>query len=204
MVAGEGLRTFSRLLSSGRPVQILIRVLAHDNPGAGLDGNPFQSFRTELGYLGISHRQAAVDQSSAARHQHMLECFLSALDATRTSLHVINTGQRPAGKLLPLNAWLVAGAAIESRAHPFFRINPEAGDSAAVRMDFHGNPQPDTDWPVHPFRYLDDNGNKVTTELAFTFADYALLIERLRAPGIPGDGPGRGLSTGAVCLGNRR
>ena len=179
-VAGDGLRTFSRLLSSGRPVQILIRVLAHDNPGAGLDGDPFQSFRTELGYLGISHRQAAVDQSSAARHQHMLQCFLSALDATRTSLHIINTGQRPPGKLLPLNAWLVAGAAIESRAHPFFRINPEAGDSAAARMDFHGNPQSDIDWPVHPFRYLDDNGNRVGTELAFTFADYALLIERLR------------------------
>ncbi|MES9812774.1 MAG: ferredoxin [Candidatus Thiodiazotropha sp.] len=179
-VAGEGLRTFSRLLSSGRPVQILIRVLAHADPGAALDGDPLKSYRTELSYLGISHRQAVVDQSSAARHQHLLKCYLMALDATRTSLHVINTGMRPPGRLLPLNAWLVAGAAIESRAHPFFRINPEAGDSAAVRMDFSGNPQADRDWPLHPFRYLDDNGNSVTTELAFTFADYALLIERLR------------------------
>ncbi len=179
-MAGEGLRTFSRLLSSGRPVQILIRVLAHANPGAGLDEDAFRNFRTELGYLGISHRQAVVDQSSAARHQHLLQCYLSALDATRTSLHVINTGLRPPGRLLPLNAWLVAGAAIESRAHPFFRINPEAGDSAAMRMDFSGNPQQDRDWPLHPFHYLDDNGNPVDSELAFTFADYALLIERLR------------------------
>ncbi len=179
-VAGEGLRTFSRLLSSGRPVQILIRVLAHANPGAGLEGNHFRSYRTELSYLGISHRQAAVYQSSAARHQHLLGCYLSALNASRTSLHVINTGLRPPGKLLPLNAWLVAGAAIESRAHPFFRINPEAGDAAAMRMDFSGNPQQESDWPLHPFQYLDDNGNHVSTELAFTFADYALLIERLR------------------------
>ncbi|MCU7929485.1 MAG: ferredoxin [Candidatus Thiodiazotropha sp. (ex Codakia rugifera)] len=179
-VAGEGLRTFSRLLSSGRPIQILIRVLAHADPGAGLDGNPFQSFRTELSYLGISHRQAVVDQSSAARHQHLLKCYLMAMDATRTSLHVINTGLRPPGNLLPLNAWLVAGSAIESRAHPFFRINPEAGDSASVRMDFSDNPQADCDWPLHPFQYLDDNGSNVTIELAFTFADHALLIERLR------------------------
>ncbi|HAJ92618.1 MAG TPA: ferredoxin, partial [Gammaproteobacteria bacterium] len=179
-VADTGLRTFSRLLSSGRPVQILVRVQPHNNPGAGADENPFASYRTELGYLGLSHRQAVVTQSSPARHKHLLSCFLSALDATRTSLHIINVGLRPPGKLLALNAWLIAGAGIESRAHPFFRINPEAGDSAASRMDFSENPQPEALWPVHPFTYQDDNGNQVSTELTFTFADYALLIERLR------------------------
>jgi ferredoxin len=179
-VAGDGLRSFSRLLSSGRPVQVLIRVQPHNNPAAAPDEDPFQSFRTELGYLAISHRQAMVDQSSAARHQHMLGCFLAALEATRTSLHVINTGQHEPGKLLRLNAWLIAGAAIESRAHPFFRINPEAGDSSSTRMDFSGNPQWDRDWPVHPFRYRDENGNDTELQLAFTFPDYCLLIERLR------------------------
>ncbi len=179
-VAGEGMRSFSRLLSSGRPVQILIRVQPHNNPGRVGEEGPFQSFRTELGYLGISHRQAMVEQSSAARHRHMLKCFLAALEATRTSLHVINTGQREPGRLLPLNAWLVAGAAIESRAHPFFRIDPEAGDSSSTRMDFSGNPQWDRDWPVHPFRYHDENSGDTELQLAFTFADYCLLIERLR------------------------
>lgn len=193
-VAGEGLRTLSRLLNSGRPVQTLIRVLAHADPGASLGANSFKSFRTELGYLGISHRQAVVDQSSPARHGHLLQCFLAALDATRTSLHIINTGQVTAENLLPLNAWLVAGAGIESRAHPFFRINPEAGDSAASRMGFEGNPQQDRDWPLHPFSYLDENGNNVTKELAFTFADYALLVTSLRdhfrliPPGCDSDG----------------
>ncbi len=179
-VAGAGMRSFTRLLSSGRPVQILVRVQPHNNPGATSEEGPFQSFRTELGYLGISHRQAMVDQSSAARHRHMLGCFLAALDATRTSLHVINTGQNDPGRLLPLNAWLVAGAAIESRAHPFFRINPEAGDSSSTRMDFSGNPQWERDWPVHPFRYHDENRGDTELQLAFTFADYCLLIERLR------------------------
>jgi ferredoxin len=93
---------------------------------------------------------------------------------------LINTGLRATADMVPLNAWLVAGAAIESRAHPFFRINPAAGDSAAVRMDFTGNPQADADWPIHPFRYRDENGNAVETELAFTFADYSLLIAELR------------------------
>jgi len=179
-VAGDGMRSLTRLLSSGRPVQILIRVQPHNNPGAASDEGPFRSFRTELGYLGISHRQAVVSQSSPARHEHLFSCFNSAFETARTSLHIINTGLRPTGNLVTLNAWLIAGAAIESRAHPFFRINPAAGDSAAERMDFSENPQAEIDWPVHTFSYLDDNGLEVESELGFTFADYALLIERLR------------------------
>jgi ferredoxin len=179
-VAGAGLRSFSRLLSSGRPVHILVRTQAHNNPGALPDEDPFASYRTEIGYLGISHRQAVVTQSSTARHEHLLHSFLAALDATRTSLHVINTGLRPLSDLVPLNAWLVAGAGIESRAHPFFRIDPEAGDVSAARMDFEGNPQPERDWPVHPFRYRNEQNEVVETQLGFSFADYALLIDRLQ------------------------
>jgi ferredoxin len=178
-VAGADMRSFSRLLSSGRPVQILVRVQPSRDPGAGPDEDPFQNYRTELGYLGLSHRQAAVAQSSSARHRHLMECFLSALDATRTSLHLINTGLRPPHGLVPLNAWLVAGAAIEGRAHPFFRVDPKPDDCDPAPMDLDGNPEPASDWPVQPFRYLDENGNEVRQDLAFTFADYCLLIEGL-------------------------
>ena len=178
-VAGGDMPALSYLLSSGRPVQVLVRVLAHDNPGASSKEDPFQSYRTELGYFGISHRQSVVSQASAARHQHLLESFSTALDATRTSLHLVNIGLRPAGQSVGLNAWLVAGAALEGRVHPFFRINPAAGDSFSERMDFSGNPQPEFDWPVHPFRYRNESGDIVDSELAFTFADYALLIPRL-------------------------
>jgi ferredoxin len=178
-VATDGMPALSRLLSSGRPVQIFVRVLAHNNPAATRDEDPFQNYRTELGYFGISHRQAVVSQASAARHVNLLKRYASALDATRTSLHLINIGLRPTGQDLGLNAWLVAGAALEGRVHPAFSINPAAGDAFADRMDFSGNPQPEKDWPLHPFKYLDDTGVTVEGELAFTFADYALLLPRL-------------------------
>jgi ferredoxin len=178
-VATDGMPALSRLLSSGRPVQIFVRVLAHNNPAAALDEDPFQNYRTELGYFGISHRQAVVSQASAARHQNLLKRYAAALDATRTSLHLINIGLRPTGQDLGLNAWLVAGAALEGRVHPAFSVNPAAGDAAADRMDFSGNPQPERDWPLHPFTYLDESGVTVEQELAFTFADYALLLPRL-------------------------
>jgi ferredoxin len=178
-VATDGMPALSRLLNSGRPVQIFVRVLAHNNPAAAQDEDPFQNYRTELGYFGISHRQAVVSQASAARHQNLLQRYATALDATRTSLHLINVGLRPTGQDLGLNAWLVAGAALEGRVHPAFSINPAAGDAFADRMDFSGNPQPERDWPLHPFKYLDDTGVTVEQELAFTFADYALLLPRL-------------------------
>ena len=179
-LAGEGMNSFSRLLHSGRPVQIFARVQAHNNPGRGEGEDPFHSFRTELGYLGIAHRQAFVAQTSAARHDHLVRGYLESLAATRTSLHLINTGLKTAGSDSDLNAWLVAGAALEGRVHPFFRVNPGLGDSFAERMSFDGNPQPDVDWPVHPFVYQDESGARVEGEFPFTFADYCLLMENLR------------------------
>jgi ferredoxin len=179
-IGGEGMASFSRLLTSGRPIQILVRVQAHNNPGAAADEDPFQRFRVELGYLGISHRQATITQSSAARYEHLLERFVSALDATRTSLHLISTGVQTVKSGAALDPWFVASAALEGRAHPFFHVNPEAGDEAADRMDFSGNPQPEMDWPLHGFRYKDESGETLDIELPFTFGDYALLVPRLR------------------------
>jgi ferredoxin len=176
----ESMVSFSRLLNSGRPVNIFVRVQPYNNPGADSREDPFQSYRTELGYIGISHRQAVVTQTSAARYQHLLKQFSMALNATRTSLHLLNVGLRETGQEVDLNAWLVAGAALEGRAHPFFAVNPGAGDSAADRMDFEDNPQSDKDWPSHSFSFKDEGGDIIEKELDFTFADYALLNFELR------------------------
>lgn len=172
--------SFSHLLNSGRPVNIIARVQAHNNPGLHGNEDPFENYRTELGYFAISHRQAVVSQSSAARPQHLLAHLTTALNATRTSLHLINIGVRGEQDELDLNAWLVAGAALEGRAHPFFSVDPGAGDSAADRVDFSANPQADKDWPAQQFSYQNEAGVASNIELDFTFADYALLIPRLK------------------------
>ncbi|MCK5718354.1 MAG: ferredoxin [Thiomargarita sp.] len=172
----ESMVSLSKLLRSGRPIQILLRDRAHSSSHGSSIDNPFLDYRLELGYFGISHRQAVVSQSSSARHQHLLTQFLSALNATRTSLHIINTGVQRF--VHGINAWLVAGAALESRAHPFFHINPDAGDFSADRMNFAGNPQPEMDWTLNKFQYKNAQEQIVDSELAFTFADYVLLIPR--------------------------
>ncbi len=198
-IATTGMSSFSRLLNSGRPIQILSRVRGHSNPAAAEGESPFHDYRMELGYLASAHRQCYVSQSSAARYHHLLSGFLEATEIPRTGVHLINTGIQDevifqetdphllSGDLLKarkqflLDPWMVANAALEGRVHPFFRINPDRGDRYGERMDFSLNPQPQQDWVVHPFSYRDESsGEKVHTELAFTFADYALLIPQLR------------------------
>ncbi len=196
-LAGEGMNAFSRLLNSGRPIQVLTRIKGHGNPAAE-ENAPFRDFRMELGYLATAHRQCYVSQTSAARYQHLMDGFLEAIEIPRAGVHLINTGIQneiifqeadphmmgeeitKARKQFLMDPWMVSNAALEGRVHPFFRINPDNGDTFAERMDFSFNPQAEQDWVVHPFSYRDDSGEMVHTKLAFTFADYALLIPQLR------------------------
>ena len=178
-LAGDGLPSFSRLLGSRLPVHVLSWIRAYDNPAARRGDDPFDSYRFELGYFGIGHRQVVVAQASAARHEDLLSGFLCALDSDRASLHLINRGTQTQTKQALLDPWFVASAALESRAHPYMLINPDAGDHAAERVGFDGNPQAERDWPVEKLEYRDADGELTEMDLAFTFADYALLMPAL-------------------------
>ncbi|MGB5510592.1 MAG: ferredoxin [Woeseiaceae bacterium] len=178
-LATDGLPAFSRLLGSRRPVHVLSWVRAYDNPGAESGDGPFDAYRFELAYFGIGHRQVVVAQTSAARHENLLAGFNCALGSNRASLHLINRGTQTRAKKPLLDAWFVASAALESRAHPFILINPAAGDRSAERVSFDGNPQADRDWPVETLEYRNAGGDVTEMRLAFTFADYALLMPAL-------------------------
>ena len=178
-LAGDGLPSFSKLLGSRLPVHVLTWVRAYDNPAARPGEGPFDAYRFELAYFGVGHRQVVVAQSSAARHEDLLAGFVCALDSNRTSLHLINRGTQTKTEKPLLDPWFVASAALESRAHPFLLVNPDAGDHAAERISFGGNPQADNDWPVEKLEYRSADDETTEMELAFTFADYALLMPAL-------------------------
>jgi hypothetical protein len=178
-LAGDGLPSFSRLLGSRLPIHVLSWVRAYDNPAAKPGEDPFDSYRFELANFGLGHRQVVVAQTSAARHEELLSGFLTALDSNRASLHLINRGTQTKTKKPLLDAWFVASAALESRAHPFILVNPDAGDHAAERVSFGGNPQADSDWPVEKLEFRGADGELAEMDLAFTFADYALLMPAL-------------------------
>ena len=178
-LATDGLPAFSHLLGSRVPVHVLTWVRAYDNPAVKPGEGPFDAYRFELANFGIGHRQAVVAQTSAARHEELLAGFLCAIGSNRTSLHLVNRGTQTKTSKPILEPWFVASAALESRAHPFLLVDPDAGDHAARRFRFDGNPQPDADWPIETLQYRGADGDDTTMELAFTFADYALLMPAL-------------------------
>ena len=178
-LAGDGLPSFSHLLGSRRPVHVISWVRAYDNPAVRSGEGPFDAYRFELANFGIGHRQVVVAQTSAARHEDLLAGFACALGCNRTSLHLVNRGTQTRAERPLLDPWFVASAALESRAHPFLLVNPDEGDRAAERVRFGGNPQSDKDWPVETLEYAEAGGERREMSLAFTFADYALLMPAL-------------------------
>lgn len=168
--------SFTRLLTSGRRVQLLLPVQAAENPGVAEGDDPFATFRIELGAVGVGLRQAFVQQSSSARPQHLVRGFLDALKGTRTALHMVAEDENPR-----LVHWLLGGSALESRAHPFFRFNPDKGTGLAQRFDFSENPEPDQDWPHYELAVRTPEGQTQTLDLRFTFADFALLHDGFEA-----------------------
>lgn len=180
-LAGRGMVTLSRLLRSGRPVEVLVVDEPAGDPGAGPDEEP-TGYRFQPAALGLAHREAFVQQGSWVRPVALGREMSRAAAVAAPGLHVVDAfpGQAQRGEGLP--AAVVAGAAVEGRAHPLLRYDPEAGTSWADRLAFDENPAPDEDWPVRE-------------GAPFTFADFCLLVAERSAcflP-LPDDAPEEGL-----------
>lgn len=159
-LAGPELAALTRLLTSGRPVQLLAEQTPTRNPGLGQDEDPLSGHRVELGMLAMGLGTAFVQQSTPARQAHLWSGFQKALDGGGPGLHLVFSGSFD-GQLPSVGAWLAASAAVESRALPLFHFDPSAGSSWAATTDVSGNPCPEDDWAGE--------------EQPFTFVDYALL-----------------------------
>jgi hypothetical protein len=170
--AGDGLLALSRLLLSARPVQVMVEVEPAASPAGAA---PLDGVRFELASLGLGHREAFVQQSGRARPVQMAAGFARALASGRAALHVVDTlPENATAAAATLDPFLVAGAALEGRAHPLFVYDPAAGEGWARRLDFSRNPSPAQDWSDGELVVSADGGER-TLDLAFTFADYALL-----------------------------
>jgi len=174
-VARGGMATLSHLLLSGRPVQVVVMARPAKNPGGEEAGDGLAGFRFEAGYLGLSHREAVVQQSAATRPDHLFDGFLRSIAATRAALHVIASEDALAERPTEVGTWLTMASALEGRAHPLFHYDPEAGATWARRFDIEGNPERDGDWPVHSLEVATGDGKSTAMDFPFTFADFALL-----------------------------
>jgi len=169
-LAARGMASLSKLLLSGRPVQVLLVDDPLGAPGTESVSEGLAEFRLQPAYLGLAQREAFVQQGSLARPERLAEGFRRAASGRRAALHVVDEPQEP----------VLAVAAIAGRAHPLFQYDPEAGTNWAARMDFSGNPDPAEDWPSREVGAVDGESDAIGT-VSLTFADVGLL-----APGFAG------------------
>ncbi len=193
-----GFQNLSRMLMSGMPIKVLVLdTQVYSNTGGQActsgfisqvsDMAPFGSrrrgkeeTRKEMVLIAAAHRTAYVLQGSMSHVTHLLDGFVEGLNSRRPALFNIYAVCQPEHGVADDASALQSKLAVESRAYPLFRYDPDRGTTLAECCDVEGNPAPDADWPSYRLSYLDDEGREASLELPMTFADFAVTEGRFR------------------------
>ena len=186
-----GFQNLSRALMSGKPIKVLIvDTQVYSNTGGQActsgfigqvaDMSPYGASkhgktekRKEISVIGMAHRTSYVMQGSLSNTTHLLESFIDGLNSRRPALFNVYAVCPPEHGVGDNSAVAQSKMAVESRAFPLFRYNPDLGDTFSECVTLEGNPSLDADWPSYKLDYVDESGKQSMT-LAMTFADFAL------------------------------
>ncbi|MCB9246570.1 MAG: 2-oxoacid:acceptor oxidoreductase family protein [Flavobacteriales bacterium] len=192
-----GFQNLSRLMASGKPVKVLVvDTQVYSNTGGQACTSGFigqvsdmaqygkaihgkSEPRKEIGLIAIAHRNTYVMQSTLSNTNHMIEGFIDGLMTRRPALFNLYTTCQPEHGVGDDMGVHQAKLAVESRAYPLFRYNPDKGVQVSEALDLSGNPDFEKTWPSYELKYL-ENGQEQSMEVAMTFADFALTEARFR------------------------
>ena len=193
-----GFQNLSRALISNLPVKIMVLdTQVYSNTGgqactSGFTGQVSDmagfgkvwkgkpEIRKEISLIGLAHRNAYVLQSSIANMTHMLEGFIDGLNSRHPALFNCYAACQPEHGIADDASMAQSKLAVESRAYPLFKYDPDAGVTFDECVSLDGNPAMDEDWPAYPLKYNDELGNEQSMDLPMTFADFAVTEGRFR------------------------
>ncbi len=193
-----GFQNLSRALASGMPVKVLVvDTQVYSNTGGQActsgfisqvaDMSPYgeawkgkQEIRKEIALIGMAHRTSFVLQGAQSNVTHLIEGFIDGLNSRRPALFNIYAPCPPEHGIGDDVAEAQSKMAVEARAYPLMRYDPDAGETFDECLDLSGNPSPDADWPEYTLRYVDEDGKEGEMKLPFTFADFAVTEGRFR------------------------
>ena len=186
-----GFQNLSRVLMTDMPIKVMVLdTQVYSNTGgqactSGFTGQVSDmaafgkvwkgkpEIRKELGLIGMAHRNAYVMQGSIANTTHLLEGYIEGLNSRRPALFSIYSACMPEHGIGDESAETQSKLALESRAYPLIRFNPDAGTTFRECCSLDGNPDIDADWPTYTLKYQDAAGVEAQLELPMTFADFA-------------------------------
>ena len=168
------------MLSAGLPVKVLVQqtdLLEEASIGTGHFAFGVRSARLATTAMGLGGM--FVMQATGADLYGLRERVRRGMSCRGPALFSVFAGSPAAAGALP--QYLTAAAAKESRAFPAFTYDATAGENWATRFSLETNRNPDADWAVDPFEYADEAQQRVTEEVAFTYADFVLCDQRYAA-----------------------
>ena len=193
-----GFQNLSRLMMSGRPIKVMVLdTQVYSNTGgqactSGFIGQvsdmaPYgkawkgkEEIRKEISLIGAAHRTSFIFQGNTSNYTHLLEGFIDGLNARRPALFNVYAVCQPEHGVPDDSSVARSRMALESRAYPVLRFDPDAGATWEECLDLSGNPELDADWPTYTLAYQEEDGTKQKVELPMTFADFAVSEARFR------------------------
>ncbi|MEJ2395308.1 MAG: ferredoxin, partial [Candidatus Thiodiazotropha sp.] len=139
-----------------------------------------EEIRKEVSLIGIAHRTTYVLQSAISNTTHLIEGYIDGLNSRTPALFNIYAVCPPEHGVGDDAAYEQSKLAVESRAYPLVKYDPNAGETIEECIDLEGNPSLDDDWPIYNLNYVNDKGEEATLEVPMTFADFALTEGRFR------------------------
>ena len=168
--------TLLEAFSAGLCAKVLLETddILEPSPLAG--GNPvFASRSSQIARTVMDLNTFYVLQASSSNLFQVREAIVRGMACPGPSLFSVFTGQTDGANFPP---YLIAAAATESRAFPTFIYDPTAGSDWASRFSLADNPQAELDWPVQALSYEDEEHQRRSDSLAFTFIDFIACDQR--------------------------
>lgn len=165
------------ILSSGLPIKVLLQIddILEESPNG--EGSLTSGTRSrQIANMAMGLNEVYVLQSSSSNLLRFRERMLRGLTYRGPALFSVFSGASATTSGLP--PYLMAAAAMESRAFPAFTYDPSAGPNWASRFYLEANSQVDLDWPIQAFAYEDDQHQRVSEDLAFTLVDFVACDRR--------------------------
>jgi hypothetical protein len=165
------------LLSAGLPMKFLVQSDDILEQSSVINGRlAFGDRVRQLAGMAIGQSNVFVLQASASHLYQVRDRIVDGLTYPGPALFSVFSGAtEQCGDLPP---YLVAAAAMESRAFPSFSYDPSAGLDLADRFRLEGNPQQDRDWPGHDLNYEDEAHQRQLQSTHFTVVDFAACDQR--------------------------
>ena len=159
------------ILSSTLPIKVLLQIDDILEESTRGEGSLTAGMRArQIANMAIGLNEVYVLQSASSNLFQFRERMLRGLSYRGPSLFSVFSGASAKASDLP--PYLMAAAAMESRAFPAFTYDPSAGVNWAARFFLEANSQVDLDWPIQRFTYEDEAHQRVSEDLAFTLVDF--------------------------------